>query len=566
MEQSKIGLTINDVGIADALMRWQLTVPLNQRSYAWKDDSVETLLSDLTKAFDAGRPIYFLGTIVLTEAPKNGREVADGQQRLATVAILLGAIRDYLIELNDAAGAQQYQSDFLIKYDPPTGQYRAKLRLNVQDDAFFHSNILLPPAERQNVATVSYTSNERLMTAASLAKEHVKNITAAVAAPAEKAKKLYQWVEFLKESALIIAITVPPQVSNSFRMFETLNARGVRASQVDILKNFLFDKAPDSKAAIQAHWISMLSVIEALGDDELLLKFIRHLWISLHGPTTEMELGESIERTILIERQAVDFVALLNSSAGDYIALMQPMQSSRWAQFTDETRKTIDIISNEFGGEQIRPLMLAVSRHFTEKEAARAFRSFLSWSVRFLIVGGAGGGKLERYYSLRAAEVTKGKIKTVDDLLLAMNGVLPRNQTFQEEFARASVRRANLARYYLRAIELYRGNDPHPQLLINEDPDAVNLEHILPISPSDGWTIDADTAQTFHKRLGNMVLLKSKDNVKLGNGSFASKKHLLSTSPFKTTLETATCTEWGPDEIKARQLKLAADAPKVWPL
>ena len=547
-------------------MRWQLAVPLNQRSYAWKEDSVETLFLDLTKAFDAGRPIYFLGTIVLTEAAKNGREVADGQQRLATVAILLSAIRDYLIELNDNTGAQQYQSDFLIKYDPPTGQYRAKLRLNVQDDAFFHSNILLPPSERQNAAKISYTSNERLMTAAALAKEHVRNITAAVAAPAEKAKKLYQWVEFLKESALVIAITVPPQVSNSFRMFETLNARGVRASQVDILKNFLFDKAPDSKDEIHAHWISMLSVIEALGDDELLLKFIRHLWISQHGPTTEMELGESIEKTILRERQAVDFVALLDSAAGDYIALMQPMQSNRWAKFSSETRKTIDIISNEFGGEQIRPLMLAVTRQFSEKEAARAFRSFLSWSVRFLIVGGAGGGKLERYYSLRAADVTKGQIKTVEDLLAAMNGVLPRNQAFQEEFARASVRRANLARYYLRAIESYRASDPHPQLLINEDPDAVNLEHILPVTPSDDWKIDADTAQTFHKRLGNMVLLRSKDNVKLGNGGFASKKKILSESPFKTTSETATSANWGPDEIKARQVKLADDAPKVWPL
>ena len=76
MEPSKIGLTINDVGIADALSRWQLAVPLNQRPYAWKDDPVETLFHDLAKAFDNSQPIYFLGTIVLTEASKGVREVA----------------------------------------------------------------------------------------------------------------------------------------------------------------------------------------------------------------------------------------------------------------------------------------------------------------------------------------------------------------------------------------------------------------------------------------------------------------------------------------------------------
>jgi uncharacterized protein with ParB-like and HNH nuclease domain len=67
------------------LTRWPLAVPLNQRRYAWEEEYVEQLLHDLTKAFDADKPIYFLGTIVLTEGVKAGREVADGQQQLATV-------------------------------------------------------------------------------------------------------------------------------------------------------------------------------------------------------------------------------------------------------------------------------------------------------------------------------------------------------------------------------------------------------------------------------------------------------------------------------------------------
>src|SRR5262249_1697805 len=131
--------------------------------------------------------------------------------------------------------------------------------------------------------------------------------------------------------------------------------------------------------------------------------------------------------------------------------------------------------------------------------------------------------------------------------------------------SRANVSKSALARYYLRAIELY-GKEDQPQLLINEDPSAVNLEHVLPLNPSKEWQIDPETAATFYKRIGNMVLLGAKDNVSLGNGPFASKKKILKESPFTTTQDVGACGKWDADEIRKRQIKLAELAPKVWPL
>ena len=77
-------------------------------------------MDDLNKAFERSDPVYFLGTIVLTRGGRGTYEVADGQQRLATISIFIAALRDYLLELGDAEGARQYESEFLIKYDPPT--------------------------------------------------------------------------------------------------------------------------------------------------------------------------------------------------------------------------------------------------------------------------------------------------------------------------------------------------------------------------------------------------------------------------------------------------------------
>lgn len=91
-DKSKLSIGITDIGIAEALSRWQLGVPSNQRRYAWDEEYVEQLFYDLTKAFDAKKPIYFLGTIVLTEGRRDVREVADGQQRLATTTRRTGRL------------------------------------------------------------------------------------------------------------------------------------------------------------------------------------------------------------------------------------------------------------------------------------------------------------------------------------------------------------------------------------------------------------------------------------------------------------------------------------------
>jgi hypothetical protein len=424
--------------------------------------------------------------------------------------------------------------------------------------------VLLPPTKRPTDPKTKFRSNERIQSAARKAMEHVRNITAALPSK-DRPNRLYAWIDFLRHKALVVAITVPAHVSDSFRMFETLNARGLRASQVDILKNFLFGKAPDAGFQIHPRWLSMLSTIESHGDDELVLTFIRQFWISQHGPTTENELGEEMESKIKNEQQVVDFVAALDDAAENYVALLTPIQHPRWKGYPEGTRKAIDILINDLSAVQIRPLMLAVTQKFNRKEAQKAFQLFVSWSVRFQIVGGGSQGKLHRYYGDRAKAVTDGTITSAKALAESMNNIVPANRQFQEEFSKANVSKTFLARYYLRAIELF-GKEQLPQLLINEDPNAVNLEHVLPLNPSDDWVIDKETAAAFHKRIGNMVLLGSKDNVALGNGSFESKQPTLKNSPFDTTREVGNRPKWDAEEIRNRQIKLAELAPKVWPL
>jgi hypothetical protein len=340
----------------------------------------------------------------------------------------------------------------------------------------------------------------------------------------------------------------------------------MEASQLDILKNFLFDKAKERIAEVHPRWMQMLVTIDSLGDEDLLLKFVRHFWISQHGPTTERDLGSSIETLVKSERLAVETISALSSNASDYAAILLPRDHARWNEMGRAARDSLYTISHELGGEQIRPLILAVARNFSPKEAEKAFHMMVSWSVRFLIAGGGGGGALDKSYGSRASEVSRGEIKTARQLRDKMLEVVPNDEVFKRAFAIANVRKTNLGRYYLRELELHVKDDRQQQLLPNDDTKSVNLEHILPVVPSDKWDIEPDIASAYYKRIGNMVLLSSRQNVDLGNKSFAEKRAVLKSSPFTLTSEVASQRSWGPKQIEKRQADLAEYAVKVWSL
>src|SRR5512138_1848279 len=98
-----------DEGIAHLLADRNFRVPIHQRSYSWDVEQIEDFWNDLNAAMRESETEYFMGTIVLT-APskdKDRREgIIDGQQRLATTAILLACIRDELSRLGESQRAE----------------------------------------------------------------------------------------------------------------------------------------------------------------------------------------------------------------------------------------------------------------------------------------------------------------------------------------------------------------------------------------------------------------------------------------------------------------------------
>jgi uncharacterized protein with ParB-like and HNH nuclease domain len=569
---NKMGkISFEDVGIARLLEQHQLRVPLHQREFSWTKEQVNDLYRDVADTIADRKPNYFLGTIVIALPEEDLPQIVDGQQRIVTTTILIAAIRDFMFRQNYNDSAISLENDFLTKYDRIALEHVPNLRLNTDDDQYFRNSIIArSDSPERNSATATKPSHFLLKEAAKLAEERVQLI---VEGHSDSQARLHEWIKYLQETVVVIVIWASKEM-DAYKMFETLNDRGLPTTQADMLKSYLLQQATEgSLLEAQSRWSSMRTSIDPLGLNDGVVDYLRHFTLAKLGPTKEKSSGfySRLQQDVQGKTKSLRFLNDLAIYADNYAALLSPSHS-KWNDYDDRVRLSLEAIKL-FGVAQIRPLMLAVVQHFVPEEADKAFRSFLCWTVRFLIVGGTRTQALQDAYAQQAYNVTTGKAKTAKDIRANLIGsVIPNNEVFEAGFGVASVSNSQLARYYLRALEATKSTETEaPELLPIEDKKIVNLEHIMPQTLGNGWThIASETAAAYTNRIGNLVLMNAKQNKLIGNSQFSAKRKLFDNSSIKLTKMVAEDTNddtlWGPSEIESRQKVLAKLAVKTWGL
>jgi len=395
-EEETLGLIVRN--------RKGLRVPINQRSYAWKRSHVEDLFTDLNGAITKKAEEYFLGSIVVVVPDKADYiEVYDGQQRLATTMILIAAIRDFFCStLKDKKEAEVITSESLISLQRK-GKETPHFILSSADRDFFVARILRDPnhPDRQKaVPDPKKESHELLEEAAQAAAEHVKIITKSLPVDVQ-VTTLHTWLDYLEKSARVIWVEVQDQPT-AYRIFETMNDRGLKLSAADLVKNYLYSLVPDPKQSDQIthRWQSMAAVLESLGrEDGDVVDYIRYLWITTHGHTRSADLFDKIKNEVNSEATALSWSATLENRANDYAAILTPSHEA-WSTSHLEVRTDLDTL-RYLGISQVRPLLLAAFGKFDDKELTRLIKNAVNWSVRCLVTG-VPSGNLEGVYSKNA--------------------------------------------------------------------------------------------------------------------------------------------------------------------
>jgi hypothetical protein len=424
---------------------------------------------------------------------------------------------------------------------------------------FFQRLILSPPGHLERNVTPKRESHERIAKAQKIAEMHVVGLAGTTNDPTSL---LLNLVLYLAKKAKVIHVRVPDH-ANAFTIFETLNDRGLDLTIADLLKNYLFGRSENRIDEVQARWSAMLGALDTVGGEEIVLTYLRHLWSSLYGPTREKLLYGDVKKRVSSKQKAIDFSCQLEDSAKKYAAILNPYHEL-WAEYGPTARNHVETLV-QLKLEQFKPLLLAILENFSTKEVSASLKYLVSCSVRFLVVGGLGGGTMEKVYADAAVAVRAGDLKNAKLLATHMAKHVPTDAEFESAFATARVSQGYLARYYLCALERRILGQLQPEYVPNQNADEVNLEHVLPETPSPEWgNISEEVARAYYKRLGNLTLMKAKINSEIGNKGFQAKREVYKASQLRLTEALAANTEWGPKQIDARQKDLSKKAVETW--
>lgn len=194
-----------------------LVVPSYQRDYAWRERNIKELFADVEEALDVGG--HYLGTFILSQkAAGEPVYVVDGQQRLTTLTMLLGA----LIDVVQSEDVRRLMHSTYI-YHPLTGY---KFQVLGENKVFFEEMLA-----KKNPKAVS-AGQTRLAAAYEHIRLRVHDLVYQGGQPL-----VVKWLTALTKMEVLEFIE--PDEGKAIRMFQTVNDRGVPLAKMDIVKSLL---------------------------------------------------------------------------------------------------------------------------------------------------------------------------------------------------------------------------------------------------------------------------------------------------------------------------------------
>lgn len=544
-------------------------IPRFQRDYSWTDDEWEDLWMDLQGTLQVGgEPAHYMGYLVLQSADDKSFEVIDGQQRLTTVSIIVLAVLKNLQRLVDAGNdadankrrMEQIRQTYIGYLDPVTLVARAKLSLNRNNNSYYH-DYLVPLG---HLPQRGFRASEHLLRKAfewfdKRVAEYLKKSTG------HEGMRLAQLVEDLSDKLFFTVITVTDEL-NAYKVFETLNARGVRLSATDLLKNYLFSVL-DRNGGGETHehelrnledrWEAMVGRLGA----ESFPDFLRIHWNSRRNFARQAELFKTIRGQVKSREAVFLLLREMEQDLDAYLALSSP-ENSDWAPEAKQHAATL----KTFNVRQPYPLLLAAKRSFDAPDFSHLLRACVVISMRFNVICSHSTAEQERTYNAVAERIAKGEIPTLGAALGAMQSIYPADTAFRAAFAEKTVRTTQsrnnrVVRYILCALEKQLSGADY-----NFASDGFNIEHVLPQNPDAGWESFSDEeADAMTYRLGNMTLMQAGANKDAGNAPYSAKHAAYEQSTFRITRQLAADhAEWTPERVAARQNSMATQATAIW--
>lgn len=532
-------------------------IPKFQRDYSWEAEHWDDLWQDIRALLADEDNEHYMGYLVLQTSNNKEFQIIDGQQRLTTMSLLILSTLKCLKELVDsgieAENNLKRKDSLLNSYigyvDPVTLISNNKLKLNRNSDDYYKQHLVL----LKELPLRNTNSSEKQM------RECFNWYYDRIKKEFNTGESLAAFIDNIVDKLFFTVIEVTDQL-NAFKVFETLNARGVQLSSADLLKNYLFfvvDETKPHNSEIEELENIWSKIVGKLGEQKF-EDYLRYYWNSINKSVGKKNLFKNVKGNIKSKEQVFELIRNLNDTADLYLAIQNP-EDEFWRDKPD-IRKSLKELKL-FQIRQINSLFLSALRNLEVENFKKLAKICSVISFRYNIIGGLNPNAQEDVYNTVALKISSNKRFEVADFQTIYVSDLNFENDFSTKEFRNTTRNHKIVKYILSKIEVYQHKNE-----IDPESDLFTIEHILPENADDTWgnfTFEEINRSVY--RMGNLTLLERKLNREAGQKGYVEKIVLFaqSNSELTKTLPDNFNT-WNEDKLAARQRELAKHAKAIW--
>ena len=556
-----------------------LEVPYYQRSYVWKEEQWERLLSDMEYITSTGQD-YFLGSIILKQeqtgiSPYDLQTVIDGQQRFTTLALFLKSL---CLKTDDL---ETFESKFTVR-DKKSKTRHIAIRHSINDRKDFE-------------AIMTLTSDQKVESSLP------SNIVDAYNYFQENINPDKVDVDVLLNHIIFIGISLQAGEDEQ-AIFDTINSLGVKLTTGELLKNYFFTES--TREEYEHLWMPIFEKDKELANYwdatvnsgrlrrvNIDFFFNAYLCIKIQDPAIKVTTDHKARyrRSTGLFNNYKDLISTYNLDKKEMI-----WDILEYAQLYHDNINP-DIAEGEIPGKPgiermnflifvleyttLVPYVLYLLRNVTNNDERNAMFGYIeSYVMRRQICRSDN----KNFSDLFAENLILNQVLTLDALKDYIENkddnqalALPRDKQVIKGFRNNQLpNKRSLAILYLMETALREGK-PHATKLYPFD--NYSLEHLLPKSWQDNWPLiegfDKDERDDIKLTLGNLTLLPSKLNTSISNASWKIKKEgkgknqglSFYASDIVTMSDVLKLADWNEDTILKRADWLATKAFEVWP-
>lgn len=542
----------------------QFVIPVYQRNYTWAAErEVKQYFDDLQSVLKGDYKNHFMGIIIYLEKAIDfsSREfsIIDGQQRLTTTFLIIYAIKQLLVNCNDTEKVKQLEGQYLTNpYHNDKIKY--KLKPLVADDDVYRcivedrmdeitdkeSNVL------KNYQYISNRLNELLLQG-------------------------YDANAILMALDKLYVVCVPiSEEDNAQKIFESINATGVKLTSADLIRNYLLmDLQSDVQEKYYADYWKKLEDNVSTDSKTLELFFRMYLaiktynlvpknnvyrefvkWIEEHDTDIKdlfedlLEYAKIFNLLMNIDVNKID--KKLKDAIGDFRKVNSDIPMAIVMEFYQIHRK--GLISTDVFVSLICAInTYMIRRSLCDMNSQNISKLFPTVLKKVLEKCNGDYTDVLKYLNQ----------EMVGNMASTSGSYMPTDKQMMELLLNANVYKRPALRIVLDRLELY--NNPAPVNLSN-----LSIEHLMPQTPTEEWLEELDTEMETYlenlHRLGNLTLAAKKDNSKMSNLMWGYKNEVLKeTAHLKLNLELMKIDKWDMAKIDIRTKELIEKICTIYP-